>query len=230
METPSVGLVLISLVFVRGMLLWRTTDKIEKVGKSQYQPFNECSVSLTDSTKRFDCNLFLRLCNACQTRKGNLEDFFMHENQLCPPSIYYLENISHAARLIFCSASWYFLVYWDMPSNYSILIDGAAIVNMIKPDTTRTHLAPIHLKCFYHIAKSNCNILTRVQTSSGMSTRKFHWRQTHERDMGKAREEKWNPTTQFLETGNNSSILIGTWLNLLSCWMSRLSPSRVISR
>ena len=34
-----------------------------------------------------DCSLFSRLYIACQTREGNLEEFFKHENQPWPPSL-----------------------------------------------------------------------------------------------------------------------------------------------
>ena len=34
-----------------------------------------------------DRNLFSRLYVACQVRDGNLEEFFSHENQSCPPSL-----------------------------------------------------------------------------------------------------------------------------------------------
>ena len=37
------------------------------------------------STK--DCNLFARLSIACQTREGNLQEFFKHENHASPPSL-----------------------------------------------------------------------------------------------------------------------------------------------
>ena len=34
------------------------------------------------------CTLFSRLYIACQARQSNLDSFFEHENQACPPSIY----------------------------------------------------------------------------------------------------------------------------------------------
>ena len=33
-----------------------------------------------------DMQLFSRLYIACQSRDGNLDEFFQHENQACPPS------------------------------------------------------------------------------------------------------------------------------------------------
>ncbi len=34
-----------------------------------------------------DCQLFSRLYIGCQNRGSNLDEFFTHENQACPPSI-----------------------------------------------------------------------------------------------------------------------------------------------
>ena len=39
------------------------------------------------SSMKNDCSLFSRLFIACQTRNGDLDEFFQHENQACPPSI-----------------------------------------------------------------------------------------------------------------------------------------------
>ena len=39
------------------------------------------------SSMKSDCSLFSRLFIACQTRNGDLDEFFRHENQACPPSI-----------------------------------------------------------------------------------------------------------------------------------------------
>ena len=36
---------------------------------------------------RNDCKLFSKLYIGCENRDGNLNEFFSHENQACPPSI-----------------------------------------------------------------------------------------------------------------------------------------------
>jgi hypothetical protein len=85
-------------------------------GECQYATYveerlNKCSKAITDTIKKTnlplfgttenpsgkantkmsslknDCNLFSRLYIACQSRLGNLEEFFKHENQACPPSL-----------------------------------------------------------------------------------------------------------------------------------------------
>ena len=39
------------------------------------------------SSLKNDCSLFFRLYIASQIRNGDLDDFFQHENQACPPSL-----------------------------------------------------------------------------------------------------------------------------------------------
>jgi hypothetical protein len=39
------------------------------------------------SSLKSDCSLFSRLYIASQIRDGNLDEFFEHENQACPPSL-----------------------------------------------------------------------------------------------------------------------------------------------
>lgn len=104
--------------------------RVEQVGKEQYKTFVterlvQYSKPLSDPIKKnkmplmslpcikeaskshmqiaslkSDCRLLARLYIVCQTRDGNLEDFFKHENQPGPPSI------SHQGKLrqICCSA------------------------------------------------------------------------------------------------------------------------------
>ncbi|EDO35715.1 predicted protein [Nematostella vectensis] len=95
------------------------------------------------SSMKSDCSLFSRLFIACQTRDGDLEEFFEHENQACPPSISEQGNLRlprQKSELTTCLE--------DLteptrtaPANPDVIIfDGAVIVNMIKPspeDKTR---------------------------------------------------------------------------------------------
>ena len=40
-----------------------------------------------------DCRVYGNLCIACQTRKGDLEEFFVHENPSYPPAISVYEKL-----------------------------------------------------------------------------------------------------------------------------------------
>ena len=99
------------------------------------------------SSLKNDCSLFSRLFIASQVRDGDLDGFFAHENQACPPALSdmgkirlgtksdlvgCLENLvppQENATAAFAAAS---------PSVEVVIIDGAAIINMLPPGTTRT--------------------------------------------------------------------------------------------
>ena len=81
-----------------------------------------------------DCNLFSRLYISCQTRSGDLETFFMHENQATPPSLSLggKLRLGNKADLLGCFG------LEEMQSTYppavdAKLLDGAAIVQMLNP-------------------------------------------------------------------------------------------------
>ena len=87
----------------------KSVRRAEELGVQQYQAFDverlvNCSKLLSDPIKnnklqlfgqppardkcksklqsiKSDCSLFFRLCIACQSRDGDLHDFFRHENQ-----------------------------------------------------------------------------------------------------------------------------------------------------
>ncbi len=86
-----------------------------------------------------DVQLFSRLYIGCQTRDGNLDEFFRHENQACPPSL------SNAGRLHLGVKSDLLVCLEGLseaqsvaPSATNAVIDGAAVVQMLKPGTAKT--------------------------------------------------------------------------------------------
>ena len=86
-----------------------------------------------------DCSLFSRLYISCQTRHGDLDDFFRHENQGYPPAVSQngkLRLPSKKSDLLDClkplSAP-----LTSVPSPLDVLVlDGAATINMLKPTST----------------------------------------------------------------------------------------------
>ena len=86
-----------------------------------------------------DVALFSRLYISCQTRDGNLEEFFRHENQACPPSL------SDAGRLHLGTKSDLLMcleglseAQSEAPSVTNVVLDGAAIIQMLKPGAAKT--------------------------------------------------------------------------------------------
>ena len=83
--------------------------------------------------------LFARLYIGCQTRDGNLEELFRHENQQCPPAL------SDRGRLYLGSNSDLLVCLGghaepqsEAPTVTAVVLDGAVIVHMLKPGTAKT--------------------------------------------------------------------------------------------
>ena len=78
---------------------------------------------------------------SCQTRDGDLDEFFRHENQGCPPSLSDQGNLrlpKKKSELTECLQA-LIVPQSQMPKNLNVvIIDGAAVVNMVKPGTERT--------------------------------------------------------------------------------------------
>ena len=86
-----------------------------------------------------DVALFARLYIGCQTRDGNLEEFIRHENQQCPPAL------SDGGRLCLGSKSDLLVCLEgqaepqsEAPTVTAVVLDGAVIVQMLKPGTAKT--------------------------------------------------------------------------------------------
>ena len=83
-----------------------------------------------------DFSLFSRLYIASQVRIGSLDEFFKHENQACPPSIaedghlripQQKSNLASSLQLLTTPQR-------EAPTNSEVIVmDGAPLVNMIKP-------------------------------------------------------------------------------------------------
>ena len=87
-----------------------------------------------------DCSLFSRLYIPCQTRGRNVQVFFKHENQRFPPSLSPNGNIRLGIKseLLTKCLEPLSVVTDESPAVAVVIIDGAALVNMLKPGTSRT--------------------------------------------------------------------------------------------
>ena len=92
-----------------------------------------------------DMQLFSRLYIACQTCDGNLDEFFRHENQSCPPSLSNMGNLRLGGKsdLLPCLEN-LSAAKSEAPAVMDIKLDGPAIVQMLKP------LKFMPKKCSYH--------------------------------------------------------------------------------
>ena len=129
----------------------------EPIPKNKLALFSTPSKAANTSRKKakiqelkHDCNLFSRLYIGAQSREGCLDEFFSHENQFYPPSLSsggvlrstkksdILECISNATNM---SSSY--------PEVTAIALDGAAIVHMVNPGSSRTFGDFCELFCRY---------------------------------------------------------------------------------
>ena len=106
--------------------LFRTREK---------RPSSKTSSLVTDL--KSDCRLFSRLYIACQAREGNLEGFFRHENRASPPALSCNGKMrtGQKSELIACVEVNTTL---ERSSVDAVVLDGAAIVNMLSPGKCKT--------------------------------------------------------------------------------------------
>ena len=116
------------------------TDTIERnklplFGTSVPTTTNKTKLQVT--TLKNDCNLFARLYIACQSREGNLQEFFKHENQSTPPSLSSGDKMrsGQKSELIDCLEA---DVQTTCPNVDVKILDAAAIVNMLSPGKCKT--------------------------------------------------------------------------------------------
>ena len=85
-----------------------------------------------------DANTFAQLYIACQTRDGDINIFFKHENHDFPPSLSYgaLQK-SNTADLIGCLEK-KCTVQQRRPQTDVTILDGAAVINFLQPGSSKT--------------------------------------------------------------------------------------------
>ena len=80
-------------MFVTDRLVNQSMPNSEHIKKNKLLLFSppppptKSNTNLQISSLKNDVSLFSRLYSACQSRYGNLDEFFHHENQACPPSL-----------------------------------------------------------------------------------------------------------------------------------------------
>ena len=143
-----------------------SVKNIKKIGQSQYKAFvtkrmvertkpithpikrNKLPLFSRPATKtvskkqaqvsalKDDCSLFSRLYISCQTREGDLGDFFRHENQPWPPSLSHHGQLrqGNKAELVRCLQGTT-EVSAESPQVDVKIFDGAVVVQMLHPKT-----------------------------------------------------------------------------------------------
>ena len=116
--------------------------KRNKVALFRCPPVKEHSKSQQQlSSLKNDCSLFSRLYVASQIRDGDMEKFFEHENQSYPPSVSdngKLKTGNKADLLGLLEALVSSRNTGSNPTVDAVILDGAAIVNMLPPGNAKT--------------------------------------------------------------------------------------------
>ena len=104
-------------------------------------PAKKSSARLQVSSLKNDASLFSRLYIAFQSRDGNQDEFFYHENQAYPPSLsqHGKLRLGTKADLLPCLET--LIEQSDsLPSLHSdvVILNGAAVVNFLKPSVSST--------------------------------------------------------------------------------------------
>ena len=131
--------------FVKERLLQRSVHISEPIKKNNLSLFSRLPVrektksSLQVTSLKSDVSLFSKLYISCQSRDGNLEEFFHHENQACPPSISQLGKLRMGTKsdLMKCLEKCVEPTN-DVPHTDVVILDGAVIVNFLKPLAAKT--------------------------------------------------------------------------------------------
>lgn len=87
-----------------------------------------------------DCVLFSRLYIGCQTRSGNIDEFFEHENQSAPPSLSDGGKLRFTVKadLLKCLDTVSPPIKHILLDDSAVILDGAALVQMLKPGSVKT--------------------------------------------------------------------------------------------
>ena len=110
-----------------------------------------------------DVELFSRLYVSCQTRYGNLDEFFQHKNQA------WLSALCDGSRLRLGTKSDILTCLDDLspsqtktPDATCIVLDGAAIIQMMKPAQLPRHLMNMPSRYSYQFISSQLRSVLRM--------------------------------------------------------------------
>ena len=96
---------------------------------------------LQRSSLKNDCSLFSRLYIASQIRSGDLDQFFQHENQAYPPALSQMGKLRTGTKYDLVDCLENLVPAQDIsptPVVQVILLDGAAIINTLRPGFAKT--------------------------------------------------------------------------------------------
>ncbi|KAH3768118.1 hypothetical protein DPMN_169330 [Dreissena polymorpha] len=131
--------------YIRDRLDNRTNPLSDPIKQNKLHLFNrqESKVGAKDkqqiSLLKQNCSLFSQLYVSCQVRDGNLIEFFRHENQAYPPSLSLFGQLRLGSKSdLLVPLEKIITSQTECPEIEALIIDGAVIVNMLKPRFCKT--------------------------------------------------------------------------------------------
>ena len=126
--------------FTRECLVERTKSINDAIRRNKLNVFNTSTPRSVSKGKqqlaspRNDVALFSSPYIGCQARDGNLEEFFRHENQACPPALSDGESLRLGTKsnLLKCFED-FSSAQSEVPDTTCLVLEGAVIVQMLKP-------------------------------------------------------------------------------------------------
>ena len=177
------------------------------------------SKQLQLSSLKSNCSLFSRLYIASQTRNGNLDEFFKHDNQAYPQSLSQMGVLRTGMKsdLLHC--------LMDLaPVNENVsgpmvqvnILDDAAIINMLRPGTVKT-FQNYATDVFVPYITSQLQYVSRLDIIWDVYVPERLKADTRSK-RGKGLGDAWSNRVQFLGTGRNFFISSITRQNYSPSW------------
>ena len=131
--------------FVEERILKKDKSIFDPIPKNKFSLFSYPPKKSSTSTKieinalKKSCQLSSQLYVAYQVREGNHAEIFQQENNICPPALSKNQEMRSGSKadLIPCLES-IAPPSTEKPAVNSIILDGAAIINMLKPMNAKT--------------------------------------------------------------------------------------------
>ena len=133
--------------FVKECLVDRSKSIDDVIHRNKLKLFKNMATTNTSKGKKqltslkSDVGLFSRLYIGCQTRDGNLEEFFRHENQAYPPALSDCGNLYLGTKsdLLVCLED-PSDIQSEAPVASSVVLDGGVLVQILKPASVKNFI------------------------------------------------------------------------------------------
>ncbi|VDI13834.1 Hypothetical predicted protein [Mytilus galloprovincialis] len=191
--------------YTKERLVDRTTSVFDTIKRNKLPLFQTPPPAKKNVYDRSQANGFEKLYIACQSRDGNLDDFFRHENHAFPPSLSQNGTIRLGTKADLLSKC---LERLTPPTDVkpvvsSVILDGSAVVNMLKPVNIKSfneYALKVFIPYIQNIGKDVQRIDIVFDTYIDNSLKGIYSRKNVE----KVSEDEFKMKQMYQEIGRNS--------------------------